>query len=71
MNPNELMVSLERQLKPYRGEFPSFPRLPQEGLPRTEVAGLVERLAAAEESRWRTDSPPAPFTTATRSTSPS
>ena len=53
MNPNELMVSLEQQLKPYRGEYPSFPRLPQEGLARTEVAGLVERLATAEESRWR------------------
>lgn len=23
MDPDELMASLERQLKPYRGEFPS------------------------------------------------
>ena len=53
MDPDELMASLERQLKPYRGEFPSFPQLPEDGLARTEVAGLVERLAAAEESRWR------------------
>ena len=53
MEPDELMAALERQLKPYRGELPSFPRLPEDGVPRAEVAGLVERLAAAEESRWR------------------
>jgi sphinganine-1-phosphate aldolase len=53
MDPNELMASLELQLKPYRGEFPSFPQLPEDGLARAEVTGLVERLAAAEESRWR------------------
>jgi sphinganine-1-phosphate aldolase len=53
MDPDELMDSLRRQLKPYRDEFPSFPRLPADGLARAEVAGLVERLAAAEESRWR------------------
>src|SRR6516165_5758476 len=47
------MAALERQLKPYRGELPSFPRLPEDGVPHAEVAGLVERLAAAEESRWR------------------
>jgi sphinganine-1-phosphate aldolase len=50
---DELMAALERQLKPYRGELPSFPRLPEDGVPRAEVAGLIERLAAAEESRWR------------------
>jgi glutamate/tyrosine decarboxylase-like PLP-dependent enzyme len=47
------MAALERQLKPYRGTLPSFPRLPEAGVPRAEVAGLVERLAAIEESRWR------------------
>jgi len=50
---DELVAALERQLKPYRGELPSFPRLPEDGVPRAEVAGLIERLAAAEESRWR------------------
>jgi sphinganine-1-phosphate aldolase len=50
---DELMAALERHLKPYRGQLPSFPRLPADGVPREEVAGLVERLAAAEESRWR------------------
>jgi len=50
---DELVAALQRQLKPYRGELPSFPRLPEDGVPRAEVAGLIERLAAAEESRWR------------------
>jgi glutamate/tyrosine decarboxylase-like PLP-dependent enzyme len=50
---DELIAALERQLKPYRGELPAFPRLPERGVPRAEVAGLIERLAAAEESRWR------------------
>ena len=47
------MAELDRQLKPYRDQFPSFARLPADGLARSEVTGLVERLAAAEERRWR------------------
>jgi glutamate/tyrosine decarboxylase-like PLP-dependent enzyme len=53
VDADELIAALERQLKPYRGELPSYPRLPAAGVPRAEVAGLVERLAEAEESRWR------------------
>jgi glutamate/tyrosine decarboxylase-like PLP-dependent enzyme len=52
-DPGDLMASLDAQLKPYRGKFPSFAELPGEGLAREDVAGLVERLAAAEEHRWR------------------
>ena len=47
------MADLERQLKPYRDQFPSFRELPAEGLARSEVTGLVERLASAEERTWR------------------
>ncbi len=47
------MADLERQLKPYRDQVPSFPELPAEGLARAEVTGLVEQLASAEERRWR------------------
>jgi sphinganine-1-phosphate aldolase len=47
------MADLERQLKPYRGRVESFSALPADGLPRQDVAALVERLAAGEESRWR------------------
>ena len=53
MEADELIAALERQLKPYRGELPSYPRLPEHGVPRAEVAGLIERLAAVEEPRWR------------------
>jgi sphinganine-1-phosphate aldolase len=54
-DPGDLMASLEHQLKPYRGDpgIPAFDALPADGLPRGEVAGLVERLAAGEEARWR------------------
>jgi sphinganine-1-phosphate aldolase len=47
------MADLQRQLKPYRDKFPSFRELPAEGLARTEVTGLVEQLATAEEHTWR------------------
>jgi len=47
------MADLQHQLKPYRDKFPSFSGLPAEGLARTEVAALVEQLAAAEEHTWR------------------
>lgn len=47
------MADLERQLKPYRDQVPSFRELPADGLARDEVTSLVERLAAAEEGAWR------------------
>ena len=47
------MADLERQLKPYRDQVPSFAELPADGLARAEVTSLVERLAAAEEGTWR------------------
>jgi sphinganine-1-phosphate aldolase len=54
-DPGDLLASLERQLKPYRGhsDVPAFAELPADGLPREQVAGLIERLADSEESRWR------------------
>jgi sphinganine-1-phosphate aldolase len=51
--PNDPMADLARQLKPYRDQFPSFRGLPADGLARTEVTRLVERMAAAEERTWR------------------
>jgi glutamate/tyrosine decarboxylase-like PLP-dependent enzyme len=54
-DPGDLMASLQHQLKPYRddADVPAFAALPADGLARDDVAGLVERLAAAEEPRWR------------------
>jgi sphinganine-1-phosphate aldolase len=47
------MADLERQLKPYRDQFPSFRQLPADGLARSEVIGVIDRLASAEEAAWR------------------
>ncbi len=47
------MAELRRQLRPYQDTFPSFPRLPDQGLPRSEITALVEALAEAENPRWR------------------
>src|SRR5215813_11708825 len=46
-------LELAHQLKPYGDQFPSFSELPAHGLSRTDVTALVERLAGAEEHRWR------------------
>ncbi len=47
------LAELRRQLKPYQDTFPSFPELPEQGLPRSEITSLAEALATAEEPRWR------------------
>ena len=52
-DPTDPMADLGRQLKPYRDQVPSFAELPADGMARTEVAALIERLAAAEEHTWR------------------
>lgn len=52
---DDLLSSLKRQLKPYERDnsVPVFAAMPADGLPRAEVTDLVQRLARAEESRWR------------------
>lgn len=54
-DPDDLLSSLRRQLQPYRRDdsVPAFTAMPADGLPRAEVMDLVQRLASAEESRWR------------------
>jgi sphinganine-1-phosphate aldolase len=54
-DPGDPIASLRHQLKPYRGDraVPAFARIPPDGVPRDEVAALVERLAETEEARWR------------------
>ncbi|HZC71312.1 MAG TPA: aminotransferase class V-fold PLP-dependent enzyme [Jatrophihabitans sp.] len=49
----DLMADLRKQLKPYRGQAPTFDRLPEVGQDRDDVARLVEEFAATEELRWR------------------
>ena len=49
---NDPLADVERSLKPYRGRFPVYERLPAEGRPREEVLAEMEEMAAAERDRW-------------------
>jgi sphinganine-1-phosphate aldolase len=43
---------LETGLKPYRGRFAAYPRLPERGVGHGEILAELEGLAATENSRW-------------------
>ncbi len=47
-----MMAELEPSLKPYRGEFSSYPTLPQDGRPREDILQEMAALQAREEARW-------------------
>jgi glutamate/tyrosine decarboxylase-like PLP-dependent enzyme len=47
-----LAAQLEQWLKPYKEGFPSYSRLPAEGMPREAVIAEMEKLRAAEQARW-------------------
>ncbi len=44
--------SIERSVKPYRGEYPTYDRLPVQGVARKEILRMMEAMRAREESRW-------------------
>ncbi|HFE45244.1 MAG TPA: aminotransferase class V-fold PLP-dependent enzyme [Nannocystis exedens] len=48
-----MLATMEAELRPYRGEFPSYRELPAEGVARDEVLGVMRSMAEREESRWR------------------
>lgn len=48
-----MLASMETSLRPYRGEFESFGRLPAEGKERAEVLEMMKAMCSREESRWR------------------
>ncbi|SEU08798.1 pyridoxal phosphate-dependent decarboxylase family protein [Stigmatella erecta] len=48
-----MLSHLEGRLKPYRGELPSFERLPAQGRPREEVLNELAAMEAREEKRWK------------------
>jgi sphinganine-1-phosphate aldolase len=50
---DRMLAGMEASVKPYRGQVPSFPRLPAHGVPRDEVLRQVDDLAARERPRWR------------------
>jgi len=57
MDINELaagmMEELERTVKPYRDDFPSFSRIPQIGRDKEEIIREMQVLKSREEARWK------------------
>jgi glutamate/tyrosine decarboxylase-like PLP-dependent enzyme len=48
-----MLAELEGSLKPYKGQVPTFDRLPAQGRPREEVLKELEQLEAREQERWK------------------
>jgi len=44
--------SIERSVKPYRGEFPTFATIPERGVARTEVLRQIDAMLERERPRW-------------------
>jgi glutamate/tyrosine decarboxylase-like PLP-dependent enzyme len=44
--------SIERSVKPYRGKFPTFERIPDHGVAREDVLVMVEEMLELERPRW-------------------
>jgi glutamate/tyrosine decarboxylase-like PLP-dependent enzyme len=52
MSDEQPQSSIERSVKPYRGEFATYERLPAEGVPRAEIIRTMEAMRAREQDRW-------------------
>jgi len=48
-----LLAELEKSVKPYRSEFPTFRQIPQSGFKREEVLEWLEALDRLERERWQ------------------
>jgi len=53
MDSNDLMKSIEHSMKPYRGKFPTYTRLPDEGRAREEILEEMRAYYKLEESKWK------------------
>jgi glutamate/tyrosine decarboxylase-like PLP-dependent enzyme len=49
----EMMEEVEKSIKPYRDDFPTFTRLPEMGRNKAEIISDMEALNAREESKWK------------------
>jgi glutamate/tyrosine decarboxylase-like PLP-dependent enzyme len=49
----EMMAEVERSIKPYRDDFPTFTRLPERGRDKAEIISDMKALNAREESKWK------------------
>ena len=50
---DEMLIPLEASLKPYRGDYPSYSRLPEQGRDRAAILDEIEEHQAKEAARWR------------------
>ncbi len=48
-----MLEGLERAVKPYRGDFPSYAQLPAQGRERAEILQTLEELKRREEAKWK------------------
>jgi len=49
----EMMAEVERSIKPYRDDFPTFTRLPAVGREKDDIINDMQALSAREESKWK------------------
>jgi sphinganine-1-phosphate aldolase len=49
---SRMMVDMEHAVKPYRGKFPTFTRLPDTGVERAVILKDMQALQALEDARW-------------------
>jgi sphinganine-1-phosphate aldolase len=48
-----MMDGLESSVKPYKGKFPVFTQLPEQGRDRAEILNDMEAMRAHEEAHWK------------------
>lgn len=53
MDINELMSQLERSMKPYKGDFVTYDRIPEEGRDRQDIIEEMKSFYAKEEPKWK------------------
>lgn len=53
MESSDITRSIEESMKPYRGKFPSYTCLPEEGREREEILDEMRAFYKLEESKWR------------------
>lgn len=50
---DDFLEELERSIKPYRDEFPTYSSLPEAGRDREEILQLMEELRSRETAMWK------------------
>ncbi len=49
----EIMIELERSVKPYKNKFTAFTQIPAKGRSHADILSDMEAMRAQEESHWR------------------